>query len=302
MSDEPRTILLIDDERLQFRLTEALFKNFRGETFALEWAGSYEEGLSLLLGGGYAACLLDFELGGRTGLDLIREAAKQGCRTPIIFLTAESGERVDIAAMNAGALDYLVKGEITPRALERSLRYALKLAETLEALRLLATRDQLTGLLNRREFDRILAEESERAQRFGHPLALIMIDLDHFKAVNDSHGHTAGDEVLREVAKRLVAQVRTFDRVARFGGEEMAVILMETNRASGLEVAQRLCEIVSVVPIWVPGKVAVPVTISVGVAELPADATNQGGLLWAADKALYAAKARGRNQVVAAGK
>ena len=104
------------------------------------------------------------------GLELIRKAVSVGCRTPIVFLTAESSERVDIEAMNAGALDYLVKGEISSRTLERSLRYALKLGDTLEALRRLATRDQLTGLLNRRQFDRILTEEEERWQRFGHPV------------------------------------------------------------------------------------------------------------------------------------
>src|SRR6185503_9755030 len=133
------------------------------------------------------ACLLDYQLGDRDGLQLIREAVERECRTPIVFLTAETAHRVDVDAMNAGALDYLVKGEITPPALERSLRYALKLGDTLEELRRLATRDQLTGMLNRREFDRLLAQEQERAKRFGHSLALVMVDIDHFKSVNDRH-------------------------------------------------------------------------------------------------------------------
>ncbi len=161
----PRRLLLIDDDRLQFRLVTAQFKNFVGEQYELDWASTYEEGLQKLLGGTHAACLLDYQLGERDGLQLIREAVAQGCRTPIVFLTAETAERVDIAAMNAGALDYLVKGEITPRMIERSIRYALKLGDTLEALRRLATRDQLTGLLNRREFERILTEEDERVRR-----------------------------------------------------------------------------------------------------------------------------------------
>ncbi|MBC7367076.1 MAG: response regulator, partial [Undibacterium sp.] len=168
-----RKILMIDDDRLQFRITQAHFRNFQSEIYELEWAATYEDGLPRLLAGGYTACLLDYQLGPRDGLQLIREAIAAGCRTPIVFLTADSSSQVDIEAMNAGALDYLVKGEITPRSLERSLRYALKLGETLEALRQLATRDQLTGLLNRRELDRILTEEGERAQRFGQPLALV---------------------------------------------------------------------------------------------------------------------------------
>lgn len=293
-----RKILLIDDDRLQFRLTQANFNNFQGERYDLEWAATYEEGLAKLLGGGHAACLLDYQLGERDGLQLIRAAVAQGCRTPIVFLTAETAERVDVAAMDAGALDYLVKGEITPRALERSIRYALKLGDTLEALRRLATRDQLTGLLNRREFDRILAEEEERVHRFGHPLALVMIDVDHFKSVNDNYGHPVGDAVLREVAQRVAGILRSVDRVARFGGEEFALILMQTDRVAAMEVARRVCEIVEQNPVSVGEGVALKITVSAGVAISPADGKSSAALVGAADKALYAAKTRGRNRAV----
>ena len=159
-----RKILMIDDDRMQYRLTQAHFKNFRGEDFTLDWAATYEEGLARLLEGSYAACLLDYQLGERNGLELIRAAVAGGSHTPIVFLTAEASERVDIEAMNAGALDYLVKGEISSRTLERSLRYALKLGDTLEALRKLATHDQLTSLLNRREFDRYIGKTGEGFQ------------------------------------------------------------------------------------------------------------------------------------------
>ncbi len=294
----PRTVLLIDDDRLQYRITQAHFGVFQGEKFSLEWVGSYEEGLEKLAGGGFAACLLDYQLGERDGLELIRAAVARDCRTPIVFLTAETADRVDIAAMHAGALDYLVKGEITPRMLERSLRYALKLGATLEALRLLATRDELTGLLNRREFDRVLEEERERALRFGHPLGLIMIDVDRFKAINDAHGHPVGDAVLREVARLLGREVRTVDRVARFGGEEFAVLLVQTDATSTIDVAARLCAAIAGEPFTAAGVAGLRVTISAGVASLPNDARSAGELVAAADKALYAAKARGRNQVV----
>ena len=292
-------ILLIDDDRMQFRLVQAHFKNFHAEHYELEWAATYEAGLEKLLCGTHAACLLDYQLGERDGLQLIREAVARGCRTPIVFLTAETAERVDIEAMNAGALDYLVKGEITPRMIERSLRYALKLGETLEALRRLATRDQLTGLLNRREFERILTEEEERARRFGHSLSLVMLDIDHFKMVNDTHGHPVGDIVLREVARRVAAEVRTVDRAVRFGGEELALILVQTDRASALTVAKRACKAVEQEPVLCGDTTALNVTVSAGVAELPLDAKSGPALLNAADKALYAAKARGRNRAVA---
>jgi len=291
-----RKVLLIDDDRLQFRLTQAHFKSFQTDLYELDWASTYEEGIVKLLSGAYVACLLDYQLGERDGLQLIREAMAQGCRTPIVFLTAETADRVDIAAMNAGALDYLVKGEITPRMIERSLRYALKLGDTLEALRRLATRDQLTGLLNRREFDRILQEERERALRFGHALGLVMVDIDHFKSINDTHGHPAGDTVLREVARRIASQVRTVDRVARFGGEEFALILMQTDLESAGDVARRVCLATARDPVLATETVALNVTVSAGVAVLPDDARTEAALVAAADRALYAAKQRGRNR------
>jgi len=301
MSHRAHKILLIDDDRMQFRLTQAQFKKIRVEAYELEWAETYEQGLAKLVSGGYAACLLDYRLGDRDGLELIREAVAQGCHTPIVFLTAETAKRVDFAAMNSGALDYLVKGEITPRILERSLRYALKLGETLDALRRLATRDQLTGLLNRREFDRILAEESERAIRFGRPLALALVDIDHFKKVNDTYGHPAGDEVLREVARRLERQMRSVDRVTRFGGEEFALFAMEMDREMALEAGRRICIEMHREPVRV-GKLELTITVSVGVAVLPGDADNGEALVAAADKALYAAKTGGRNRALAFGR
>ncbi len=292
-----RRVLLIDDDRLQFRLTAEHLRTFPGHPYALEWAGTYDEGLARLTTGSYAACLLDYQLGPHDGLALIRAAVAAGCRTPIVFLTAETADRVDHAAMDAGALDYLVKGEITPRSLERSLRYALKLGETLEALRQLATRDALTGLLNRREFDRVLVEECERALRFGAALTLVLVDLDHFKRINDAHGHPAGDAVLREVARRLQAQVRSVDRVMRLGGEEFALVLVQTDGAAGRVVAERALVAIRAETVAVGAGAEVRITASAGVAELPADASDGGELLATADRALYAAKAAGRDRV-----
>ncbi len=292
-----RKVLLIDDDRMQFRLTQQHFKSFRADSYELDWAATYEDGIEKLMSGGYAACLLDFQLGERDGLVLIREAIGRGCRVPIIFLTAESSERVDIEAMNAGALDYLVKGEISSRTLERSLRYALKLGDTLEALRLLATRDQLTSLLNRREFERILGEEKDRALRFAKSFALILIDIDHFKRVNDTHGHPVGDEVLRKIARRLESGVRSVDRVARIGGEEFAIVMMEATQAAALEIMRRVCASIERTPVHVAENLDLPITVSMGIAIFPHDTANGTDLVAAADKALYAAKSAGRNRV-----
>jgi len=295
-----RKVLLIDDDRMQCLITQASFAQFRQEKFEVEWANTYEKGLKKLLSGDYSACLLDYQLGERDGLLLIREAVAAGCRVPIIFLTAETGENIDMQAMEAGALDYLIKGEINTQALERSLRYALKLGETLEALRLLATHDPLTGLLNRREFERILAEEHERAKRFGRSYAIVMLDLDHFKTVNDRHGHPAGDLVLKTAAKRISQQLRSVDRFARIGGEEFAIVLTEVDHVTAAEVARRIVGMMARKPVQLDDGTMLVVMLSAGSASMPRNADLTVALVQSADKALYEAKARGRNRAIAA--
>jgi diguanylate cyclase (GGDEF)-like protein len=295
-----RKLLLIDDDRVQQRLMLQLVKNFRSGPFEVDEATSYDDGLKKLLSGRYAACLLDYRLADRDGLALLREARIAGSETPVIVLTADDSEEVDIAAMEAGAADYLVKGGLTPRLLERSLRYALKLDETLAQLRQLAQRDELTKLLNRREFQRILTEEWDRSVRFSRPFSLVMVDIDHFKRINDTHGHQTGDEVLRHVSSLLAGQVRNVDRVARYGGEEFAIIMVETDRKQAVDGIKRLGLLLAEVPCVVNRDLTVEVTISAGVACSNGDAKNANELVAVADKALYAAKKAGRNRIVAA--
>lgn len=292
-------ILIIEDDRLQFRVTERLLANAHMARFEVDWAQTFEDGLRMLTTGNYAACLLDFQLGERDGLALLREARQANCDTPVIFLTADSSEDVDQAAMEAGAADYLVKGEITSRVLERSIRYSLKLGEAMRELRRLATRDALTGLLNRRAFDELISDETERALRLKRPFALVMLDVDHFKSVNDTHGHSAGDTVLATVARVLEAQVRTIDKVARVGGEEFAVLLMETGREDGFAVAERLVDAVRRTPVTLKNGETLNMTVSAGTAVLRPDGTPES-LIAAADTALYRAKHEGRDRAVLA--
>jgi two-component system cell cycle response regulator len=176
----------------------------------------------------------------------------------------------------------------------------LKLGAALRELRELATRDALTGLLNRRAFDAVLAEEVDRARRLGHPLTLVILDLDHFKTINDTHGHAAGDAVLVAAAKVLEAEVRSIDRVARIGGEEFAVVLMETGADEGLIVARRLVDRVRARTVTLESGVSLNFTASAGVAALPAYGEPETTLPAAADKALYAAKNAGRDRAVLA--
>ncbi len=165
------------------------------------------------------------------------------------------------------------------------------------ALEELAIRDGLTGLANRREFDRRLKEELERSRRYSLPFSLLMLDLDHFKAVNDTYGHPAGDEVLRTLAVRVRVQVRPVDQVARYGGEEFAVILPETDGAGALAFAERLRAAIAAVPFALHAERAIGLTASIGVASFPRDGDTERDLVAAADRALYSAKQSGRNWV-----
>lgn len=294
----PRRILLIDDDRLQHTLVSGFLRGFRSGPWELDTAADYESGLKKLLSGRYAVCLLDYRLGTRDGLELLREARSMGCSVPVVFLTADSSDEVDEAAMEAGAMDFLVKAELTPRILEHAIRYAQKLGQTMAQLQQLATRDSLTGLFNRREFQRALTEECERSLRFSHPFSLVMLDIDHFKKLNDTYGHPAGDEVLKHVASLLAGQVRAVDRVARYGGEEFALLMVETDREAARDAMERLCALLAEVPCVIASSgLTLPVTLSVGVAALPRDADGPESLLAAADAALYSAKRAGRNRI-----
>ncbi len=161
----------------------------------------------------------------------------------------------------------------------------------------LAERDSLTGLYNRRTFARLAGAELERAERFPHGVGLLMVDLDHFKSINDKHGHPAGDEVLKQVAAMIMASVRASDVAARMGGEEFIVLLPNTDHKGALIAAAKLCQQITQQPLALPG-LALPVTASVGATAMQAGRRVTLDVLYAAaDQALYAAKKGGRNRV-----
>ena len=169
-----------------------------------------------------------------------------------------------------------------------------------EAQRLSIT-DGLTGLWNYRYFTMALTREVERAARFNRPMSLLMLDLDRFKLVNDTYGHQRGDSVLIEVAARVRGAIREVDVLARYGGEELVLLLPETDAAGAAVIAERVCEAVRKEPFGVVGEEPVAVTISVGAAVHPANGANGAALVRAADEALYVAKDTGRDRWALAG-
>lgn len=167
------------------------------------------------------------------------------------------------------------------------LCYQVKKTQTFKKLSYL---DHLTGLLNRRGFDKALDQEFKRSQRLGHPFTLLSIDLDHFKRFNDTHGHPAGDKLLQSLAAVFKKQVREIDLVSRTGGEEFIVLLLETDKKAAYLVAERIRQAFANESPWQ--------TISLGIASYPADADTITLLLQKADRALYQAKEK-RNCCVA---
>ncbi len=165
------------------------------------------------------------------------------------------------------------------------------------ALEQLVTRDGLTGLYNQRTFYVLLGDELARAQRFNRPVSLLMLDIDHFKRVNDTYGHQAGDAVLRGLSELLGRQARSIDRVCRYGGEEITVILPEIDLEIAAKVAERLRAAVEAHLFDINTGEPLRITVSIGVASFPAHADNTQALMAAADVALYAAKQNGRNWI-----
>ena len=176
---------------------------------------------------------------------------------------------------------------------------SLEMVWEMEEVSRRARTDALTGLANRRAFDEQLEQMLAHADRFGHSVSLIVADVDHFKAVNDSWGHEAGDQVLKSIAESLIEGVRAVDVCARFGGEELAILLPQTSLPGAVELADRLRKAVAAKPIVVGGE-EIRVTISCGVACYPEGVLTKEALFAAADRAMYEAKGAGRNCVKAA--
>jgi diguanylate cyclase (GGDEF)-like protein len=205
---------------------------------------------------------------------------------------------VSIAGVNVTEALRLLRqaGYPDPRASEMDETVILQ--RTIDDLCTLSLLDGLTGLANARHFKTALERETERAERTGESCALLLLDIDHFKIINDTHGHPAGDRVLQAIAKVLARNLRPMDTVARYGGEEFAVVLPNSLLGYAIHVAERLRTRIAIEPIGVLPYKSVQVTASIGIAcSLPWARLEPGALLETADRNLYEAKTHGRNRV-----
>jgi len=248
--------------------------------------------------------LLDWMLPGIEGVDLcrrIRQAESDGLYSYIIVLTAKHKERDLLQAMDAGVDDYISKPfrefELRARLLvgKRILDLTEQLIAARESMRQAATIDALTGIMNRRAIMDSLVRELNRGRREKKPVGVILVDLDHFKQVNDTHGHLCGDEVLKQIGQKLRSNLRVYDSVGRYGGEEFLLILPGCDLENATMRARGLCSLIAQ-PLAVSG-IFQSVTASMGVASAAATDVRVESVLDQADCALYAAKKNGRNRV-----
>ena len=252
--------------------------------------------------------ILDWKMPGIEGIEIcrkIREVADENY-TYIILLTSQQRDEDLVIGMEAGADDYIIKPfkhnelKVRLRAGRRIIELQNELMAAREILRKKATHDSLTGLLNHEEILGILDKELARSERDGLCVSIIMADIDHFKKINDTYGHLAGDAALRITAQKMHSMVRLYDSVGRYGGEEFLIILPECCKECATAFAERIRSCINSDPVDTPEGI-IPITVSLGVAACSIDGRrDEENLVRAADAALYKAKEQGRNRVVVA--
>ncbi|HEY2646948.1 MAG TPA: diguanylate cyclase [Candidatus Acidoferrales bacterium] len=254
--------------------------------------------------------LLDWMMPGKNGVDVCRELRKFRPEpyTYMLLLTAKDGKESVVEGLESGADDYLTK-PFHPQELRARIRVGSRLldlednlVQAREAMRYKATHDPLTGVSNRGAIMEALEREVSRSRREGRSLGVLIVDLDHFKSVNDTYGHLAGDHVLREVTKRMLGDVRPYDSVGRYGGEEFLILLPGCDRTATREKAERLRNEIMQCPVETESG-SLNITMSVGaVATGDWPQSNANQVLQMADSALYRAKEQGRNRTEVAGR
>jgi diguanylate cyclase (GGDEF)-like protein len=288
-------ILVIDDSPAIHALLAARLKS---EPVNLHFAANGTDGLKMAETLAPDLILLDVDMPDPNGFEVCRRLKLNEvlANTPIVFLTGAGTTEEKIRGLELGALDYITK-PFDPAELRARVRAALRLKFMMDLLARKAQIDALTGLWNRRYFDQRFEAELSLACRGKRPLAVLMIDLDRFKSINDNHGHPAGDEMLRRIAQVLAQSVRTEDVVCRYGGEEFAIIAPGISSGAA-DLSERLRAVVEGHEVMIAGK-RVPMTVSIGWA---ASAASPGqSLLQFADAALGRAKKAGRNRVESGG-
>jgi diguanylate cyclase (GGDEF)-like protein len=295
-----QNVLAIDDSPDVHRLLDV---RLRPEGLILHHALDAEQGLAMAVDLGPDLILLDVDLPLVTGFEVCKRLKDNPltAQIPVIFLTGATEVYSKVQGFDLGAVDYVTK-PFDPAELRARVRAALRVKRYHDILAARSHIDGLTGIWNRAYFNQRMGEECSAAQRYGRTISLVLLDLDHFKGLNDAHGHPFGDLVLQTLGDLFNAVLRATDAPCRYGGEEFAVILTETDldgaKITGERVRQALSEVQ-----FHPRGGRVQVTASIGIAcssIFDRGALSVSGMVTAADDALYRAKHEGRNRVCVA--
>jgi diguanylate cyclase (GGDEF)-like protein len=297
------SILMVEESESDFLVARTLLEKIYGAALKLRWADSADTALDILDSKPddfFDVVFVGNQHGSTEGLTLVLKIGNQtSCKAPVIFLTSRDDVEIDKLAMIAGATDYLVKQNLTERELERAIRYATNKRQSEARVEHLAFHDPLTGLPNRHLLQDRLEQVLARIKRRSNHGALMFLDLDNFKTINDSLGHSVGDLLLQEVAKRLENCCRGEDTVARLGGDEFVVLLPETGADAQHAVggAQNVAEkaLKSLSETMLIQHNELHITTSIGVTLLDSESVSVDAVLRQADTAMYDAKALGKD-------
>jgi len=297
-------ILIVDDRRSSYDRIATML----GAEHMIEVESEPNNALFRAAEGNYESLIVSLGLENFDGLRLCSQlrSLERTRNLPILAVSdGEDGARL-ARGLEIGINDYVVrpidKNELLARVRTqvRRKRYTERLRDNVQLSIELAITDQLTGLYNRRYMETHLGTLVEQAAARGKPIAVLVLDIDFFKAINDGHGHDAGDDVLREFAIRMRKSIRGIDLACRYGGEEFVIVMPETDMAVAATVAERLRRRIATEPFPIDqGRKSIEVTISIGIASLESADDNAANMLKRADQALYRAKRDGRNRVVA---
>jgi diguanylate cyclase (GGDEF)-like protein len=288
------TILIVDDEMPIRHLMSLLLKDFG----TIEMADSGKEALEKVNTLNPDLIILDVQMPEMNGYEVC-EKIKANDKTssiPIVFLTANSTNEDEEHGLEIGATDFIRK-PISPKIVSARVSNILKLQQATKKLKLIASTDPLTGAFNRRHLDIVGINEISRSKRYNNAFTILMLDIDHFKVVNDTYGHDVGDEALIETVTVIKNTIRNEDLLFRLGGEEFAVILPGTTRLAAFGLAERVRIAISEIVIKTPIE-PLSFTMSIGVAENTPQDIEIEAVLKRADEALYEAKSSGRDRVV----
>jgi two-component system, cell cycle response regulator len=289
-------ILIVEDDLMQRRFLQVILTQSGREVVA---AADGEAAWDMLQKERIQIVITDWMMPVLSGLELIQRirAADLPHYTYLVLLTSKSAQNSIVEGLKAGADDYLIK-PFDRNELMARLAIGERILKLEERLELMATHDTLTNLLNRRALYTSAQTELNRSVRENSPLSLIMLDIDHFKSVNDAYGHPAGDKALCLVAETLLQNKRDYDLVGRWGGEEFLALLPRTSLADARTIAERFRAGIEAARLQMPEGAVVTVTVSLGVSSTASGSLDIEALIHQADQALYLAKNSGRNRVM----